>query len=104
MIDKFTIDGKFCNNDEVIGAISIRDIKLYINIPSWIEERNVYDVNTKKQIAVIRPKKFGGLSYFIYDIIDCYAEIKTRDYGFCLVKITESTPISNEHYYESGTY
>lgn len=104
MIDVFDIEGKFYNNDIVMSTLSIKDMKLYANIPSWIEERNVYDINTKKQIAVIKPKKFGGLSYTIYNIIDEYAEIKTLNYGFCLVKLTEAITISNEHFYESGCY
>ena len=104
MNDVFDIDGKLYNNDVIMGTLSIKDIKLYINIPSWIEERNVYDVNTKKQKGVIKPRKFGGLSYYIYDVIDDYAKIKTLNFGMCLVRITESTEISNTHYYESGCF
>ena len=58
----------------VLGAlrpkIFINKKKQYINIPEWIEERNVYDIYTKKQIATIKPKKFGGLTYYIYNFVD----------------------------------
>lgn len=104
MDNVFTIDGRFYDKDNVIGSLSIKEIKLYINIPGWIEERNVYDVNTKKQIAVIKPKKFGGLSYYVYDIVGEFAKIKTLNFGECLVKITEATEISNKYYYESGNH
>lgn len=96
----FDIDGKCYNNINMI----LRNVNLYINIPDWIEERNVYDVDTKEQIATIKPKKFGGLTYAIYEINDEYAKIKTVNFGECLVKITEATTISNVPFYESGCY
>ncbi len=100
MIDVFNIEGEVPN----LVKLSFDDMKLYLNIPSWIEERNVYDVNTKKQVAVIKPKKYGGLSYFIYDIVDDFAKIKTVNFGYVLVKITPSLTISNIPYHESGCY
>lgn len=78
----------------------------FINIPPSIEERNIYDINTKKQINVIKPKKFGGLSYKIlsYQEGKTYAEIETHDYGKVLVKITDMTPITNTPQYSHGNY
>ena len=78
----------------------------YINIPPSIEARNIYDVNTKKQFATIKPKKFGGLSYKIlsYQEGKTYAEIETHDYGKVLVKITAMTPITNTPQYSHGNY
>ena len=75
----------------------------YINIPEWIEERNVYNKN-KEQIATIKPKKFGGLSYKIYSIDGEFAEIETVNFGRCYVKITNSTPITETPTYEHGNY
>ena len=75
----------------------------YINIPEWIEERNIYDSN-KNQFATIKPSKFGGLSYKIYSIDGDFAEIETIDYGRCYVKITEATPITDTPTYEHGNY
>lgn len=78
----------------------------YINIPPSIEARNIYNVNTKKQFATIKPKKFGGLSYKIlsYQEGKTYAEIETHDYGKVLVKITAMTPITNTPQYSHGNY
>ena len=104
MNDVFNIEGYFSSNDTIIGSLVFKKVKLYINIPSWIEERNVYDINTREVIATIKPKKFNGLSYYIYDIIDNYAKIQTVNFGMCLVKITEATTISNIVFYESGCY
>ena len=110
-------DGKkyfnFCNcyRDGILGVLrpKIYDEQpapQYINIPPSIEERNVYDKNTKKLIATIKPKKFGGLTYRIYNLVDngYYAEIETLDYGRCLVRITDMTPITNKPLYEHGNY
>ena len=78
----------------------------YINIPPSIEARNIYNVNTKKQFATIKPKKFGGLSYKILAYVEgkMYAEIETHDYGKVLVKITDMTPITNTPQYSHGNY
>lgn len=103
MNDVFTIEGKCYSKEILTASLLLEDLKLYINIPAWIEERNVYDSN-KNQIAVIKPKKYGGLSYYIYDIEDEFAKIKTVNYGMCYVKITSSLTISNKPQYESGCY
>lgn len=78
----------------------------YINIPPSIEVRNIYNKATKKQFNVIKPKKFGGLTYKIYNLVDngYYAEIQTRDYGRCLVRVTSMTPITNTPMYKNGNY
>ena len=76
----------------------------YINLPEWIEERNIYKVDTKEQFATIKPKKFGGLSYKIYSQDDTFAEIETLDYGRCLVKVTDATPITDVPTYEHVNY
>lgn len=78
----------------------------YINIPDWIEERAIFKIDTKEWFACIKPKKFGGLSYKIYSIVDngYYAEIETCDFGRCLIRVTDSTPITNVPTYEHGNY
>ena len=107
MLDTFTLEGYFGNDETKIGKIQLDDIKLYVNIPSWIEERNIYDLN-KRKIGTLKPKKFGGLTYFLYDIItedtDCYGVIETRDFGKCLVMITLATTLTNKPMYEKGCF
>lgn len=98
MEDLFYVDGTFTG-----GTFYFTDLTLYINIPEWIEERNIYDMN-KKQFAVIKPKKFGGLTYRLLNIIDDFAKIKTVQYGEALVKITEATVITNYPKYKGGNY
>lgn len=78
----------------------------YINLPEWIEERNIYKIDTKEQFATLKPKKFGGLTYKVYSFVDdgYYAEIETVDFGRCLVIVTDSTPITEVPTYEHGNY
>ncbi len=98
------------SHDGILGVlrpkIYIDNDNQYINIPPSIELRNIYDVNTKKQINVIKPKKFGGLSYKILSFQEGrkYAEIKTVDFGKVLVKITDMTPITNRPQYSHGNF
>ena len=75
----------------------------YVNLPEWIEERNIYNSN-KEQFATLKPKKFGGLSYKLYSQDGEFGEIETIDYGRCYVKITDSTPITDTPTYEHGNY
>ena len=104
MNDVFNLKGKCVDeNDKVHATLLLKELILYINIPEWIEERNVYNLDGTK-VGTIKPKKYGGLTYYIYDIIEDYAKIKTVVYGICLVKITQSTTISNKPLYESGCY
>lgn len=100
----YNIEGFFYDKDNVIGTLSLKNLELYINIPDWIEERNIYDVNTKEIKAQIKPRKFGGLTYKVLQIDGEFAKIKTVDFGESLVRITEATTISNHPFYESGCY
>lgn len=107
MLESFNIEGYFGNEEMKIGSLSLNNIKLYINLPAWIEERNVYNFN-KRKIGILKPKKFNGLSYYLYDIIiedtDCYGVIETRDFGKCLVMITLATALTNKPTYETGCF
>lgn len=78
--------------------------KNYINIPPSITARNVY--NMKKQvIGQIKPKKYGGLSYYVYRYVGDFAEIQTSSFGRVLVKKTASTPITiGKHTYNKGSF
>lgn len=78
--------------------------KQYINIPAWIDERNIYFVESHKQFTTIKPKKFGGLTYLVYNIDHEFAEIETVNYGRACVKITNSTPITDTPIYTHGNY
>lgn len=96
----FEIDGRFLDNK----PINLQNIVLLINIPEWIEERNVYSVDTLEVIGTIKPKKYGGLSYRILDFKYDYARIKTSSFGECYVMLTETLKLTNYPMYERGEY
>ena len=104
MNEVFVLEGKVENNGFIFGSLLLKDVPMYINLPEWIDERNIYTIDTKEQFATLKPKKFSGLTYRILDYDDVYAVIKTIDYGECLVKITEVTTITNYPMYERGGY
>lgn len=105
-------DCYFVNNTNILNGMggnwkTTNDVPVsldkFINIPEWIEERNIYDSN-KNQFATIKPAKFGGLSYKVFNIDGEFAEIETYDYGRCYVKITDSTTITDSPTYDHGNY
>lgn len=105
----------FMDNTNILNGIGawkyLKDVPVsdakFINLPPEIEERYIYDVNTKKRLDyTLKPKKFGGLTYQILEFVDnkYYAKIQTHDYGEVLVRITDKTPITNIPTYEHGNY
>lgn len=102
----------FMDNTNIINGIGnwkyLKDVPVsdakFINIPPSIEERNVYKIDTKEQFATLKPAKFGGLTYEIYSRDGEFAEIETRDFGNCYVKVTDMTPITDTPQYEHGNY
>lgn len=108
-----TDDCYFVDNTNIINGMggswkTTSDVPVatdkYINIPEWIEERNIYTIDTKEQFATIKPAKFGGLSYKIFSRDGEFAEIETLDFGRCYVKVTDATPITDTPTYEHGNY
>lgn len=93
-------------NDAGIHAFRLKPSRKIINLPPDIQERNVYKIDTKEQFATLKPAKFGGLSYQVYSMPDngYYAEIETANYGRCLVRVTDKTPITSTPLYERGNY
>ena len=89
-----------------LSNVPVSDAK-FINLPPSIEERNIYDVNTKNKLDyTLKPAKFGGLTYQVLEFVDdrYYAKIQTNDFGEVLVRITDMTPITNIPQYEHGNY
>ena len=104
MNTQFEIDGEIQDKGNVLASLTFKDMFLYLNLPSWIEERNVYNIKTNEIIGTIKPKKYNGLSYIIFDFDGEFAKIKTDSYGYVLVKLTKSLIISNINLYERGNY
>ena len=102
----------FMDNTNILNGIGnwkyLKDVPVsdtkYINLPPSLEKRNIYRKDNKQQFATLKPAKFGGLSYKIYSRDGEFAEIETRDYGRCYVKVTDKTPITNSPQYKNGNY
>lgn len=93
-------------NWKYLSDVPVSDAK-FINLPPSIEERYIYDVNTKNKLDYsLKPAKFGGLTYQVLEFIDdrYYAKIQTNDYGEVLVRVTDKTPITDTPQYEHGNY
>ena len=91
-------------NWKYLNDVPVSDVK-FINIPPDIEERYIYNVDTKERLEnTLKPKKFGGLTYKIYSRDGEFAEIETCNFGRVLVKVTDKTPITNDPQYEHGNY
>ena len=94
--------------DGIIGAFIPNQLlnpnKKYINVPPTIELRRVYYLNNSFIKGLIKPKKYGGLSYEILENKNGYATIMTSSYGKVRIKITDMTPITNSPKYKYGYY
>lgn len=92
----------------IIGAFIPKQLlkpnKKYINVPPTIELRRVYYLNNSFIKGLIKPKKYGGLSYEILENKNGYATIMTSSYGKVRIKITDMTPITNSPKYKYGYY
>ena len=100
----FDITGDVSDKGNVFALIELKDVEIYINVPECIDERNVYNIDTKEVINTIKPSKYGGLTYRVMDFVDDFAKITTSSYGECLIKITKMTTLTNYPVYERGTY
>lgn len=102
-------DGQWiASNNEWTTVYPATSRDKFINLPpDKIDERAIYDVNTKKKLdKTLKVKKFGGLTYKILAFVDnkYYAEIQTNDYGKVLVRITDATPVTDKPMFEHGYY
>lgn len=92
----------------IIGAFIPKQLlkpnKKYINVPPTIALRRVYYLNNGIIKGLIKPKKYGGLSYEILENKNGYATIMTSSYGKVRIKITDMTPITNSPKYKYGYY
>lgn len=86
--------------------------KNYVNLPPTISSWNIYKVNSapinKNAIGRLNPKKFGGLSYYIYEYKDngTTAVIDSKDYGKVkiYIKDTCATITIGSHKYDKGSF
>lgn len=85
--------------------------KKYVNLPPSISSWAVYDLSVspvkKNAKAHLNPKKFGGLSYLIYNFRDnnTTVEIETLDYGRVKIYILDTVAeFTDTPKYKSGNY
>lgn len=71
----------------------------YVNLPPSISKWNVYDINVapvkENAKGSLNPKKFGGLSYYVYEYRDngTTAVIQTQNFGRCKIYIKDTIAI-----------
>lgn len=91
---------------------SVDNKKQYVNLPPSISSWNIYKVNSapvnKNAIGRLNPKKFGGLSYYIYQFKDnnTTVVIDSKDYGKVkiYIKDTCATITTGKHKYNKGSF
>lgn len=82
----------------------------YVNLPPSINKWNVYDINVapvkENAKGSLNPKKFGGLSYYVYEYKDngTTAVIQTQNFGRCkiYIKDTVATITIDSYNYNCG--
>ena len=86
--------------------------KNYVNLPASVDKWNVYKLSAtpvkKNAIGSLNPKKYGGLSYYVYRYLDnkATAEIQTSKYGRVKIYI-KGTPAKitiGKHTYNKGSF
>ena len=109
------IDGKGGNwktTDQVVVEDNIESNKNYVNLPSNIDTWNFYDVGVspikKNAKGQLKPSKFGGLSYYIYEYRDNHATAVINTVQFGKVKIyikdTSAKVTIGSYQYKSGNH
>lgn len=111
----FFDDTNIMNKKEFLKPIYTSSLgqenKQYVNLPPSISSWAVYDLDVspikKNAKAYLNPKKFGGLSYYIYSYRDnnTTIEINTTDYGKVKIYIYGTVAeISSKPKYQKGNY
>lgn len=86
--------------------------KQYVNLPPSISSWNFYALNAapvrRNAKGTLNPKKFGGLSYYVYEYRDnnTTAVIQTQQFGKVKIYIsgTCATITTNSHTYSHGNF
>lgn len=81
------------------SSIKVENKDNYVNLPSNIDTWRVYRLSSnpvkKNSIGMLKPSKFGGLSYYVYSYLDngSTCEINTRDYGRVKIYIKDTPAV-----------
>lgn len=88
------------------------DTRNFVNLPPNIDSWRFYNINSqpikKNAIGTLNPKKFGGLSYYVYRYLDngTTAEIQTVQFGRVkiYIKNTCATITIGNYKYKNGNH
>jgi hypothetical protein len=102
--------GNWKTTDKVPVKSDAESQKNYVNLPANIDSWSVYDINVspvkKNAKAKLNPKKFGGLSYYVYEYRDngATAVINTTNFGKVkiYIKNTVATITVGSYKYQAG--
>lgn len=105
-------EGTNSNNENCSSKTSAESQKNYVNLPSNIDTWNFYDVGVspvkKNAKGQLKPSKFGGLSYYVYEYRDqgTTAVINTVQFGKVkiYIKDTPATITIGAYQYSSGNH
>lgn len=108
----YGMGGNWRTTDKIPVQNSAESNKNYVNLPSNISSWAVYDINSipvkKNAKGNLNPKKFGGLSYYVYEYKDngTTAVIQTSNFGKVKIYI-KNTPAKitiGSHIYNKGSF
>lgn len=88
------------------------DNRNFVNLPPTVDSWRFYNINSKpirqNAIGTLNPRKFGGLSYYVYRYLDgnTTAEIETVQFGRVKIYIqdTSATITIGYYLYEHGNH
>ena len=86
--------------------------KNYVNLPPTVDSWRFYNLNSqpikKNAIGTLNPKKFGGLSYYVYRYLDNGTTVEIQTVQFGRVKIyikdTPATITVGSYKYQAGNH
>lgn len=89
-----------------------KDDRNFVNLPPTVDSWRFYNINSKpirqNAIGTLNPRKFGGLSYYVYRYLDgnTTAEIETVQFGRVKIYIhdTPATITIGHYLYEHGNH
>lgn len=111
-VDNTNILNGMGGNWKTTSQVPVSDGKNYVNLPPTVDSWRVYDINVApvkaNAKATLNPKKFGGLSYYVYEYRDngTTAVIETANFGRSKIYIKD-TPAKitvGSHTYNRGSF
>lgn len=105
--------GNWKTTDKVpVKKPSVKDTRNFVNLPPTVDSWSFYKLNSKplkiNRMGTLNPKRFGGLSYYVYAYRDnnTTAEIQTQQFGRVkiYIKNTPATITIGKYKYQNGSH